>query len=309
VLEDVHVAFFSLFTDAVRRRVRRRDFTSPALPSLVGIIRYHRGMTKTAYLRVYQSMDAFTVVERDAWLARAQTSDGREPGPSTFWLVADALPSEGMATSEGAFVKRLDGRVMLCPWRTRLRMLAGLVAFHGSIPSEVADAFVPAPVALRAVRELEALVRNRPTVRSHILHANWHVPLRWFAAFDDLDRILTEDRNGLRIRYEARLSDAVARLARVKGVLVGIDIDDSIREAIGQLGEWLEGFDGDGLLELDYGSVAGTFADEELVDDRSAAQVGACVDALESGDHLGASALFAELTERWALARSSEGVN
>jgi hypothetical protein len=188
-------------------------------------------------------------------------------------------------------------------------MLAGLLAFRGTIPDEVAEAFVPEPEARKAARELERLEVDHPEVRSHIIHANWYVPLRWFAAFDETERILTEDKHGLRIRYEATLGHALIRLERAIDVLEGSWIDDGVVAAVKELAEWIGGFSEEGLLELDYGSVAGIFSDEDLLEDHSAAEVGACLDALETGDVIHAGRVFAELTERWTEIRAKEVVN
>jgi hypothetical protein len=188
-------------------------------------------------------------------------------------------------------------------------MLAGLVAFRGSVPDEVADAFVPEAQARLAASELADLEETDPEVRSHIVHANWHVPLRWFSAFDDSHRILTEDRRGLRIRYESPLSAAKLRLGRALEILEGSWIDDQIVVSMKELMEWLDGFTEEGLLELDYGSVAATFRDEDLVEDHSAAEVWSCLDALEAGDVVKAGRVFGVLTDRWTEVRAREVVN
>jgi hypothetical protein len=188
-------------------------------------------------------------------------------------------------------------------------MLAGLLAFRNSIPEEVAEAFVPEDEARRAAHELATLGEEHPEVRSHILHANWHVPLRWFAAFDDSERILTEDKDGLRIRYEARLPEAIQRLQNALEVLQNSWIDDTVTAAVKELVEWLEDFRSDGLLELDYASVATMFGDEDLLEDRSAGEVGSCLEALQAGDVLRAGRLFATLTDRWTEMRAQEVIN
>lgn len=206
-------------------------------------------------------------------------------------------------------MRQVDGEVLVCPWRTQLRMLAGLLAFRGSIPDEVADAFVPAEQASKAAHDLERLESDHPDVRSHIVHANWHVPLRWFAAFDDSERILTEDKQGLRVRYETKLSDAAARLERALKILEGSWIDDGVTDAVRELAGWLGEFYEEGLVELDYGSVARTFDDEELLEDRSSQEVWACLEALEAGDLVRAGKKFAQLSERWTEVRVSEVVN
>jgi hypothetical protein len=188
-------------------------------------------------------------------------------------------------------------------------MLAGLLAFRNSVPEEVAEAFVPEEEARRAAHELSMLGEQHPNVKSHILHSNWHVPLRWFAAFEDSERILTEDKDGLRIRYETRLQDGLARLRAALTILENSWVDDSVTAAVRELLEWLEEFRTDGLLELDYASVASMFGDEDLLEDRSAGEVATCLEALESGDVLKAGRLFSTLTDRWTEVRAQEVIN
>ncbi len=268
-------------------------------------------MIKTSYLRIYQPLTSFPDQEQEQWVENCRDAESAEPRAARRWLIASALPdAPDLATpTEGAFVRQVEDELLICPWRTHLRMLAGLLAFRSSIPEEVAEAFVPEAEARRAAHELAVLGDERPEVRSHILHANWHVPLRWFAAFDESERILTEDKDGLRIRYETELSTAKARLVRCLAVLEDTWIDDTVTTAVRELVEWLDGFTSEGLMELDYGSVASMFTHEDLLEDRSGAEVGACLDALESGDLIRAGRLFTGLTERWTQVRAKEVVN
>jgi hypothetical protein len=263
---------------------------------------------RTAYLRLYQPLESFSEEERNRF-ATAEESNPSEVSASRRWLIHSSLPEDAFAASEGAFVREVDSVVLICPWRTRLRMLAGMLAFRSSVPDEVADVFVPEEQARHAADELAALGNTRPEVRSHILHANWHVPLRWFALFQDDERILTEDKDGLRIRYETTIANGKSRLTSALEVLEKSWIDDSVVGAVRELIEWIDGFAYDGIVELDYGSVAAMFEDEDLLEDRSAGEVRACIDALASGDLATAGQLFADLTERWTVARSLELVN
>ena len=244
-------------------------------------------------------------------MAYSEDGDDAAPGGLRSWLVAAALPAEGLAArmGEGCFVRRLEDKVFVCPWRTRLRILAGLLAFRGSVPDEVADAFVPRAEAERAAHELAAMGERDPEMKSHILHANWHVPLRWFAAFDPSERTLIEDRRGLRIRYEARLNDAQRRLARALEILEASPIDEGVTEAVRELTAWLNDFPPDGLLELDYGGVSAAFDSDDLVNDQSAAEVWTCLEALATADLTRAAETFETLSERWIEIRALEVVN
>jgi hypothetical protein len=265
------------------------------------------GMAKTSYLRVYQGIGRFSVEEQGRWLGQI---DG-EPVEATVsgrWLVKGSLP-RNESIAEGAFLRRVDGEVLVCPWRIRLRMLAGMLAFREALPDEVADAFVPEIEASRAARELAAMDARDPAARSHILHSNWHVPLRWFAIFDGDDRILVEDGEGLRIRYETELEGGKQRLRRALRVLEGHWGEDEVTAAIRELDAWLGQFQGPGLVELDYGTVGSMFEADALVEDRSAEQVWACLEALEAGDLSGAAQRFSTLTEHWAPVRVFEVAN
>jgi hypothetical protein len=264
-------------------------------------------MIRTAYLRVYQPLESFRPEEQD-WFLSQSDDLASEAGMSPSWLVTPTLTALESA-SEGAFLRRQGSLTFVCPWRVKLRVLSGLLAFRGSVPEEIADAFVSETSARTAARELAALGEGDPDIRSHILHTNWHVPLRWFAAFDGLDRILIEDRNGLRIRYETTLPMAKARLARALAVLEESGIDEDVEEAVRRLAEWLEQFEGEGLLELDYGTVAASFTEEDLVEDRSAADVWACLQALEEGDLVTTGRIFTTLGDRWGRVRAHELVN
>lgn len=267
-------------------------------------------MIKTAYLRVYQPLDAFTAEERMRWLSEPGEGEPIDPVVSRRWLVSASMPAvEATAVTETAFVRRLEEGVYVCPWRTRFRMLSGLVEFRGAVPAEVADAFVPEAVARTAARELGELARDDPDVRSHILHANWHVPLRWFAAFDDSERTLVEDKQGLRIRYETELEAAYARTERALEILSAAGMESGVVEPVRDLLLWLEEFGDHGLVELDYASVAALVEPDDLVEDRSVRDVWACLEALEAGDLLRAGRLFGPLIDRWNGMRSREVVN
>ena len=218
-----------------------------------------------------------------------------------------SVPSE----REHALVQRVGQTVYVCPLRTELRALQSLLAFHGSLPMEVADAFVSSGEVARAASTLERLQRERPASRNHIRLAVWYVPLPWFALFDAAERKLAApgaDRPAL-LTYQTTMVKAQARVSRALRVLQEVMEDGEVVAAVEELRDWLYGFDADSLVQLDYGGLARVLPYAELAEDRSAAEVWEALEALEEGDLERSSAHYGALTERWAALRGRESSN
>jgi hypothetical protein len=274
-----------------------------------------KGHAPAAYLRVYQALAAFPPAERAEWAAYVESGDAL---PSGLWVgreeeraLARALGLSVPSEREHALVQRVGQTVYVCPLRTELRTLQSLLAFHGSLPMEVADAFVSSGEVARAASTLERLQRERPASRNHIRLAVWYVPLPWFALFDAAERKLAApgaDRPAL-LTYQTTMVKAQARVSRALRVLQEVMEDGEVVAAVEELRDWLYGFDADSLVQLDYGGLARVLPYAELAEDRSAAEVWEALEALEEGDLERSSAHYGALTERWAALRGRESSN
>ena len=274
-----------------------------------------KGHAPAAYLRVYQALAVFPPAERAEWAAYVESGDalpsgllvGREEERALARALGLSVPSE----REHALVQRVGQTVYVCPLRTELRTLQSLLAFHGSLPMEVADAFVSSGEVARAASTLERLQRERPASRNHIRLAVWYVPLPWFALFDAAERKLAApgaDRPAL-LTYQTTMVKAQARVSRALRVLQEVMEDGEVVAAVEELRDWLYGFDADSLVQLDYGGLARVLPYAELAEDRSAAEVWEALEALEEGDLERSSAHYGALTERWAALRGRESSN
>jgi hypothetical protein len=274
-----------------------------------------KGHAFTAYLRVYQPLAAFPPRERADWAAYVEAGQvlpasllvGREERRGLARALGLAVGSE----REHALVERVGDVVYLCPLRTELRTLQSLVAFHSSVPDEVADAFVSAGDVERAARTLERWDREQPGSRSHILQAAWHVPLPWFALFEDDERRVVEARSGqpTRLTYQTAMAKARGRVSRALSILQQLMEDAEMVVAAEELRGWLHDFDADSLVQLDYGGLTRAIPFEELAEDHSAAQVWEALEALEEGDLDRSSELYRSLSERWSALRGREASN
>ncbi len=252
-------------------------------------------MARAAYLRVYlpETRLRAPVVH----LADVGGDDERVMRRGPFGISVES-------PRDDAFALEHAGRRYVCPRLPRLRMLEGLMAFRNAYQGPTASLLVPQHTAERAARELEAILDRSPGTRSHILTAPFFVPLRWFSLFDPAERMLVEESDRLTIRYRTPLRDALRRVRRSVGVLEEAGFDDTIVEQVVDLQQWLEAFPADGIVELDYGSVASLFSEADLALDESAADIAASLDALEEGDYEEAGERYGSAASRWAHAQS-----
>jgi hypothetical protein len=274
-----------------------------------------RGHAPAAHLRVYQALAAFSPTERAEWAAYVESGEalppGRLVGREEERALARALGLPVPSEREHALVQRVGQTVYVCPLRTELRTLQSLVAFHGSLPMELADAFVSSGEVARAASTLERLQREQPACRSHIRLAVWHVPLPWFALFEGVERRLARPEGGqpARLAYQTAMVKAQARISRALRVLQEVMEDGEVVGAVEELRDWLYGFDPDSLVQLDYGGLTRVVPYQELVEDQSAAEVWEALEALEEGDLERSSRHYGALTERWSALRGRESWN
>jgi hypothetical protein len=267
------------------------------------------GMVGSAYLKVFLPVEALSERERiraeraivqgenDALLRRVY----RERGSGRFGLLT--------ADRDGADVRSVDGRWYVCPWRTSLRILTGLLQVRETIPREVAEALVPEQEARRAARELDRARRRDPAAVPALLESGWHVPVRWFVLFEDHERRLTEGpAEGFRLSYWTGLPAARRRARRAAVALDGGGLD-AVGEIVRELDEWLGTFDPRGAVELDYGDVAMGAGWNDLDEDHSAGEIQQALDALEAGDLHRAGELYQGVAGRWAEAKLRESFN
>jgi hypothetical protein len=265
-----------------------------------------------AYLRVYQPLDAFPSGERSHWERYLVSGRGTRPVRPVY-RQRPTVP-EGrlglLSPLEGDHAEVLfeDGVTYVCPWRTKLRLLASLLSLRESTAPEMVDALVTEAEARRAARELARLRRRGSTAVPFILQSPWHVPIRWFVLFDEEDRRLEDGDDGFRLRYRAGVSQARARVERALGIIRRSDLAP-MAELIGDLGRWLAAFDPRSILELDYGNVADLFTWDELDNDRSASEIQEAIAALSSGDLARSAELYQGVASRWAEVRSHESLN
>ncbi|MEX0755194.1 MAG: hypothetical protein WD556_08810 [Actinomycetota bacterium] len=268
-------------------------------------------MVPTGYLRLFQPLEAFRPEERRRW-ERYIDEGGLPASVPTRYVQRVTTGRLGVlapASGEHADLRVVDGEWYVCPWRTRLRVLAGLLGFREAKPIELADQFVPAAEAKRASKELARMRRRNPDAVSFIHESPWHVPVRWFLLFRDEEKRLVErPEGGWHLRYATLQRRATRRAQDAYPVLRRAELGP-IADNVLELHEWLTQFDPRSLLELDYDGLCDLMTWDELDDDHSAREIHEAMTTLAAGEYPRAADQYQRVLGRWAEVRSREQFN
>lgn len=282
-------------------------------------------MIPASQLRIYQPLASFPDDARRRWQRYIES----DQTPPPTWSYREAVEPGGAhvgllvpVAAEHAWVRRTHGTWLVCPWSPQVSVLTGILAVHETVPGELADA-ASEHEASWASAELARLQEDQAAPRDNVLTSAWHVPLRWLAAFDDAERILTAERpaprnqqgrragqrGAVRLRYETDLATAHTRLERAVAILMDAGMDDVIVTPVAELAEWVGSFDPESTVELDYGGLADLIGTEDLENDRSAGEIWACLEAMELGDLDESRRRYSLLSAWWEQVRAVERSN
>ena len=269
-----------------------------------------RDVVPSAFLRVFQPLDAFDRDEQLRW-ERYLLTHTKVPGRRPRYLdrAQDRLGILAPADGEHAEIRVIDGRTFVSPLRMRMRVLAAALAFRDARPIELAERFLSKKDGRRAARELSRMRRRDPYAVAFCHQSPWHVPIRWFALFVDEERRLGEDEHGqLRLRYRTTARKALRRAGQTIPLLRRSDLGP-IGDLLMDLHEWIALFDARSLVELDYGGLCDFLTWDELDDDRSVRDLGLALEALARHEFPRSAEIYQGVLSHWAEIRGHELLN
>jgi len=282
-----------------------------------------------AYLRVYEPLSALDAPladqvrkalengplsradvgarERELWL-RSQLARPRRllPGERSDGSVAPDAPFDVMTISPAEVPGQVGPGPLVCPLDLRARSAAALVGFLATATGPLQEEAVPVePEAIRA--RASAVMAELTAGAVHVISTTWTVPLPWFALVEPEARrvvLAPKDDPERQVSWRVSMADARARVARAHQVVSGSLGDAGPAKVLADTGRWLDHFAPDSAVELDYGGLVQLIDDQDLLDDSSATDVNAIVDALEAGDAEEVALRYEQLREFWGeLAR------
>lgn len=254
-----------------------------------------------AQLRVFSPVDTFASAERVHWERYVGSALGltRRDFQGFEREATVALLSGARTVEDGeALVRRQQDRWFVCPVEIGLRAATGVMAFLETVPDHVVGAFITPDRRRWAERRVAAA--SRPP---HVLDESWIVPFHWFLAFAPRDRRVRDhpEGDGVRVVYITQAQLSCRRLEHVGRVLdrAGHSVDDLSR-GVASLHQWIQAFDDEAFVELDYGDVAELFTPDELRDDDTGARLWQMIQALDSGDDSSAADIYFDIRKRWS---------
>jgi hypothetical protein len=267
-------------------------------------------MVPSAYLRVFQPLDAFEGEEQLRWERYLVSNRWLPKSPRRYRDHAKGgLGLIAPADGDHAEVRVVDGRTYVSPWRMRMRVLAAGLAFRETRPIELSERFLSKKDAKRVARELKRLRRRDPLAVAFCHQSPWHVPIRWFVLFADEERWLGEDEYGhLRLRYRTTARKALRRAGQTIPLLRRSDLGP-IGDLLMDLLEWIALFDVRSLVELDYGGLCDFLTWDELDDDRSVRDLGLALEALARHEFPRSAEIYQGVLSHWAEIRGHELLN
>ncbi len=254
-----------------------------------------------ASLRVYEPIDSFEVSDQVRWSNQLITSPtGRDEQFRS--LLRSVVSAPLNFRQDGAHFLEHEGKRYVAPWSTAARCWTALEDFKFTLPTSITKFFIPQAIEESIIGTIE-IVEDKV---SHILTSTWSIPPRWFALFTPDERLRGVNEDGHFTVLRTSISNAKSRCTFTHQAVFGAFGEGAVEGEVAELLAWLEIFDGNSIVELDYGGLA-VYLNNQLVNsgevgldaDTSVEDVTTSIAGLASGDGALAGKGYERLVSRW----------
>lgn len=204
---------------------------------------------------------------------------------------------------------------LICPLDLRPRAAAALVGFLATT-GEVLRQAVLSTAAEKARGHATDVMSAAGAAAVHVISSTWTVPLPWFGLVEPGDRHVVlgsgddgADGEGREVYWRTAMADARRRIARAYSITREHLGEEGPAMVLRNTGRWLEQFHPHSAVELDYGGLVQLMTDEVLLEDSSALDVQAILDAMDSGDTDELNLRYEKVREFWAKLAARERFN
>ena len=261
-----------------------------------------------ASLRIYEPTDAFEIKDQLRWAKISNTSNTvlDEQHLALTRLIRNDMSA---FKTDGAHLFEIGSTRYVAPWSTRTRCWAALDDFKSSLPSSLIPFFISQKLE-RSIKLSGEIIEDKV---SHIITSTWSIPPRWFALFSPEDRLRGKNQDGVFTVLRTEIVNAKQRATFTHQSVLEAFGTGPIESEISDLIKWLEVFDSNSIVELDYGGLA-TYLNNLLLlngevgldADTSVEDVASSIAGLASGDGALASRGYERLVSRWRKVAAME---
>lgn len=269
------------------------------------------GMLPTPYvasLRVYEPIEAFDITFQSRWALDIDPDMTviDEQRNALQRVITDRAPK---ITTDGAHILNYKGNKYIAPWSTTVRCWSAFERFKFSLPVSVSKYFISKTVE----EDFKNIFLSFEDKISHILTSTWSIPPRWFALFSPEERLRGINEGSYFTVIRTTISNAKSRCNFTHQAVLGAFGPGAVEAEISELLAWLEIFNKNSIVELDYGGLANylnkcLFENGEigLEADSSVEDVNSSIAGLASGDGTLAGKGYEKLVMRWRRVASFE---
>jgi hypothetical protein len=270
-----------------------------------------RVLPYASYLRVYEPLDALSDEIRTGLAERTGARTGVTLQTEQELAMSMVVGPPGSVRDKvaiDAYTMRRDGHDYFCPVDLSLRSWLSLTSLVESMGDAAVGVILPQAGRTLAGEEFLRWRQENPTAVPHIRQTTWGVPRTWFVMVVEDERETYDAGSARSVRYRARMADARRRMAAANRLLRSVIDDIELIDELTSLGDWLDSFDIDSWLELDYAGIAG-FLGDQLASDQSARDIHRALDALRREDYAAAGESYRSFEERWRTVNAFERAN
>lgn len=274
-----------------------------------------RALPPTSYLRVFEPLRAFS--DQDQAVAVSTGRVGREVLEDSTAAAAikrltrplsDPFPHQHRESFRKLVTTTWDGSIhtLYCPDQLATRTILASEQLDGSMRPQLLELLVPS-----AAREANALRVDKDQFTEDLAHlhtrtSTWGIPFGWLILVheDDEVEIVEDGEELLASRIYTPLHQALDR-ARYAAATLAIHAPElDLLDELATLSEWLQLFDKESVIELDYGRIAALVWPDESPHDL---RLG--IESLAESDITGAAASYRRLSNRWLAIRQLARAN
>ncbi|ASN40752.1 hypothetical protein [Paeniglutamicibacter terrestris] len=274
-----------------------------------------KALPPTSYLRIFEPLRAFSEADQAVALTTGRISrEVLEDATAAAALkrltrpLSDPFPHLHLESFRKLVTTTWDGTVntLYCPDQLATRTILASEQLDGSMRPQLLELLIPS-----AAREANALRVDRQRFTDDVAHlhtrtATWGVPFGWLILVHEDDEVdVIEDGDDLLAsRIYTPMHQALDRVRYAAATLAIHAPEMDLLDELAALSEWLQLFDAESVVELDYGRIAALVWPDDSPHDL---RLG--IESLAESDMTGAAASYRRLSSRWLAVRQLARAN